>query len=82
MYKKKKVDSKFKTYCFDMDGVICTTKRNYYHKSLPIKKAIKKINEIYSKGNRVIIFTARFMGRSHENMNLAKKKGIKLLTCN
>jgi hypothetical protein len=47
MYKKKKVDSKFKTFCFDMDGVICTTKGNYYHKSLPIKKAIKKINDPY-----------------------------------
>lgn len=64
-----------KVYCFDMDGVICKTKKNYYKKSKPIIKAIKKINEIYSRGDKVIIFTARFMGRSNENINLAKKKG-------
>jgi hypothetical protein len=58
-----------------MDGVICKTKKNYYKKSKPIIKAIKKINEIYSRGDKVIIFTARFMGRSNENINLAKKKG-------
>lgn len=67
-----------KTYCFDIDGVICNTKKNYYHTSKPIKKAIKKINKLYSEGNRVIIFTARFMGRSNENINVAKKKGFQL----
>ena len=30
--------------CFDLDGVICLTKKNYYHLSRPIKKNIKKIN--------------------------------------
>jgi hypothetical protein len=67
-----------RTYCFDMDGVICDTKKNYYSASKPIKKAIKKINEIYSEGNIVIIFTARFMGRSNENINVAKKRGYQL----
>ena len=77
----KKTNNKVKkinTYCFDMDGVICNTKKNYYYSSKPIKKAILKINEIYSKGNIVIVFTARFMGRSNENMNLAKKRGYQL----
>jgi histidinol phosphatase-like enzyme len=64
-----------KTYCFDLDGVICKTKKNYYYKSMPIKKAINKINSIYLKGNKVIIFTSRYMGRSNENVNLAKKRG-------
>lgn len=69
---------KTKTYCFDLDGVICNTKKNYYKESKPIKKAIKKINKIYSRGDKIIIFTARFMGRSDENTNLAKKRGYKL----
>lgn len=68
---------KFKTYCFDIDGVICNTKKNYYSSSKPIKKAIAKINAIYSRGDRVIIFTARFMGRSNERISLAKKMGYK-----
>ena len=29
-----------KKYCFDIDGVICKTKKNFYHKSTPIKKNI------------------------------------------
>ena len=77
----KKIKNKIKiirTYCFDMDGVICSTKKNYYNSSKPIKKAILKINQLYSKGNVIIIFTARFMGRSNENVNLAKKRGYKL----
>ena len=31
--------------CFDIDGVICRTKKNNYRSSKPIKKAIKKINQ-------------------------------------
>lgn len=71
----KKKNNNFKTYCFDLDGVICKTNKNYYHKSTPIKKAINKINKIYLKGNKIIIFTSRYMGRSNENINLAKKMG-------
>ena len=61
------MQKKIKTYCFDIDGVICFTKKNYYHNSKPNKKVIKKINQIYEGGNKVIIFTARFMSRSNEN---------------
>ncbi len=74
-FKKKKT---IKTYCFDIDGVICNTNKNYYKKSRPIKKSITKINNLYDKGNRIIIFTARFMGRSNENIRLAKKRGYRL----
>ena len=73
MIKNSKVFNK--KYCFDIDGVICKTYMSDYKKSKPITKAIKKINEIYSRGDRVIIFTARFMGRSNENIHTAKKRG-------
>ena len=74
--KKNKVNNKI--YCFDLDGVICTSNKNYNYKlAIPIKKAIKKINEIYFRGDQVIIFTARFMGRNNNNINLAKKEGYK-----
>ena len=71
--KKKKL----KTFCFDIDGVICTTKGNDYKNSKPIKKSIKIINELYDNGNIVLIFTARFMGRSKDNIKIAKKVGYK-----
>jgi hypothetical protein len=67
-----------KTYCFDIDGVICFTKGNDYVNSRPNIKGIKKINELHSKGNIIIVFTARFMGRSAEDANLAKKKAYNL----
>lgn len=66
---------KKKTICFDLDGVICKTKKKNYFKAKPIKKNIEKINELFNRGYTIIIFTARFMGRSNENRNLAKKKG-------
>lgn len=70
----KKINKK-KIICFDLDGVICKTKKNYYTKSKPNHLAIKKINKLYDEGNYIKIFTARFMGRSKDNQVAAKKKG-------
>lgn len=68
-----------KTYCFDLDGVICKTpKTNNYKKSTPITSAIQKINEIFERGNIIIVFTARYMGRSNQSKNLAKKRGYEM----
>jgi hypothetical protein len=73
--KNKYREKKLKTYCFDIDGVICSTNGNDYKNSKPIYKSIKKINQLYSAGNIILIFTARFMGRSNDNPILAKKRG-------
>ena len=67
-----------KIICFDLDGVICVTKKNYYHLSKPIKNNIKKVNSLFDKGFIVKIFTARFMGRSNENIALAKARGFNM----
>ena len=67
-----------KIICFDLDNTICKTKKNYYKKSLPIKKNVKFINNLYEKGYYIKIFTARYMGRSKENKLLAEKKGLTL----
>lgn len=66
---------KNKIICFDLDGVICNTKKNFYHKAKPNYKAINKINFLYTKGFLIKIFTARYMGRSKEKKTLAIKKG-------
>ena len=50
--------------------------KKFYKKSLTIKKNIKFIR-LYEDGFYIKIFTARFMGRSNENVKLAKKKGFK-----
>ena len=66
---------KKKIICFDLDSVICKTKKNFYKESIPIKKNIKVINKLYNQGYFIKIFTSRFMGRSNENIILAKKRG-------
>lgn len=61
--------------CFDIDNVICRTQGSNYKKSIPKKKVIRKINELYNKGHYIKLFTARYMGRSRDKVSVAKKKG-------
>tara|TARA_B100001758_G_C17930973_1_gene363418 strand:- start:202 stop:558 length:357 start_codon:yes stop_codon:yes gene_type:complete len=63
-----------KKICFDIDGVICKTRKSNYRSSKPIKETIKIINELYKK-NYIIIFTSRYMGRNNENVRKAKSQG-------
>lgn len=67
-----------KILCFDIDNVICKTKKNNYKNSKPNKRAIKKINQLYDQGYIIKIFTSRYMGRNNENVSKAKKKGYKM----
>tara|TARA_A100001388_G_C28584708_1_gene410617 strand:+ start:380 stop:721 length:342 start_codon:yes stop_codon:yes gene_type:complete len=60
-----------KTFCFDIDGTICITKKGNYKESAPIKKNIKAVNELYNSGNKIIFFTSRFMTK-------LKRKDIKI----
>lgn len=69
-----------KIIAFDLDGVICkTNKKKNYKKSIPIKKNIKIINKLYKSNYKIVIFTARYMGRSNENIVVATKKA-KIIT--
>lgn len=71
-------NKKKKIFCFDLDNVICTTNKNYYLKSKPIKKTINIVNQLYHNGFVIKIFTSRFMGRSNENVNKAISKGYEI----
>ncbi len=52
-----------KTYCFDLDNTLCKTINGDYKNSQPITKAINAVNVLYKRGNKIIIFTARYMGK-------------------
>lgn len=67
---------KKKIFCFDLDNVICKTKRSTYTKSVPNKKVIETINLLYEKNHIIKIFTARYMGRNNENYAFVKKNYI------
>ena len=69
---------KKKIICFDLDNVICTTKKNYYSKSTPKKDVIKLINKLYYKKYKIIIFTARGMGTFKAKLKIIEKKYRKL----
>lgn len=71
--------NKFKTLCFDIDGIICNTKSNNYNYSKPLKNNIKLINLLYEKGYLIKLYTARGMGRNKDNAKKAQKN-FKTLT--
>ena len=56
-----------KTICFDIDNVLCDTFKSNYKSSKPNLSAIKKVNDLYDRGYKIILFTARFMGRTKNN---------------
>ena len=66
---------KAKVFAFDIDGVICETSGSNYQNSKPKIKAIKKINSLFDQGNKIIIFTARFMGRTNNDYEKAYALG-------
>ena len=47
-----------KTYCFDIDGVICSTNCEYKD-AIPNENVITMINKLYDAGNEIIINTSR-----------------------
>lgn len=47
------------TYCFDIDGTICTNTEGAYEQATPLAEVIARINALYDDGHRVILMTAR-----------------------
>lgn len=73
LIKKKKYK---KVLCFDIDGVICKTKKNDYKSAEPIPESVKIINKLYNNNFYIKLFTARFMGRNRDKCLKAKKEGL------
>ena len=48
-----------KTFAIDIDGVLCVTKKSNYQKSKPNLLAINKVNQLYDRGNKIIIFQCK-----------------------
>lgn len=64
-----------KKICFDLDGTLCTNTFGSYEQANPINKAIDKVNELYENGNYIIVFTARYMGKSKGDAKKAYEIG-------
>jgi hypothetical protein len=63
-----------KTICFDLDGVICSQTKGDYENAVPNMKAIALVNAL-AKSNKIIIHTARFMGRNNSDIEKTHKEG-------
>jgi len=68
---------KKKILCFDLDNIICTTKDSNYSKSKPKYKVVNLINSLHENGYVIKILTARYMGRTNDNLIQANKIGYK-----
>lgn len=47
------------TYCFDIDGTICTNTAGKYEDAKPYPERIAVINELYDKSNEIKLYTSR-----------------------
>ena len=74
---KKKIKKTKKIICFDIDNVLCKTKKSKYLSSKPNIQAIRKINELHDRGYKIILFTSRFMGRTNNNIKKAYSLGFR-----
>jgi hypothetical protein len=50
---------RLKTFCFDLDGTLCTNTWGDYEHAQPFPWAIARVNGLAAAGHRVLIFTAR-----------------------
>ena len=52
-------NTQYKTFVIDIDDTICFTNNRDFENSTPNTKVIDKINELYNKGWKIVLFTAR-----------------------
>jgi hypothetical protein len=48
-----------RTYCFDIDGTLCSNTWGAYEKAEPLGDVIAQVNTLYDAGHRIILLTAR-----------------------
>jgi hypothetical protein len=47
------------TYCFDIDGTLCTNTEGDYPNAQPFMEVIAEINRLYDEGHRIVLYTGR-----------------------
>jgi SAM-dependent methyltransferase len=48
-----------KTYCFDIDGTLCTNTEGEYEAAEPFADRIEVVNQLYDEGHHILLLTAR-----------------------
>ena len=47
------------TYCFDIDGTLCTNTDGAYEQAVPLPEVIALVNGLGAQGHRILLYTAR-----------------------
>lgn len=47
------------TYCFDIDGTLCSQESENYSLASPFDRRIARVNQLFLQGNVIKLFTAR-----------------------
>jgi CMP-N,N'-diacetyllegionaminic acid synthase len=47
------------TYCFDIDGTLCSLTNGDYGQATPFNSRIAHVRELFDDGNKIVLFTAR-----------------------
>lgn len=47
------------TYCFDIDGTLCTNTDGAYEQAVPLPEVIALVNALGAQGHRILLYTAR-----------------------
>jgi len=45
------------TYCFDIDGTLCTNTYGEYQDAQPFPEVIARVNELFAAGHRILLYT-------------------------
>ena len=59
----------------DIDGTICNQTNSDYENAVPYTNAVNKINKLYEQGNKIVIYTSRYMKTSKDDVEKAHKLG-------
>tara|TARA_R110000737_G_scaffold179719_1_gene203780 strand:- start:326 stop:673 length:348 start_codon:yes stop_codon:yes gene_type:complete len=68
-----KTDNLKLTYVFDIDGTLCTLSDGKYENATPIQERIDQVNSLYYDGHKIILNTARGMGRTENSPRWATR---------
>ena len=47
------------TYCFDIDGTLCTNTEGDYERAEPQPDVIRRVNALHDAGDKILLYTAR-----------------------
>jgi len=60
------------TYCFDLDGTLCTQSGTHYESAAALSERVQEVNRLFDLRHEIIIFTARGSGTGIDHEELTR----------